>query len=243
MAFELRRRAVHPSHAGYRRLDFSTGSGRARGSRSPLRIDDQDLFAAKPWAAARYRAHDLAQSATRNRRGNIYECLQEGWKHDLRNTWWIVDYNRQSLDGVVREGRCGNGSGHLRRLRVGGGSAEIRRERSAPPFARTGGAGCGPGSTPARSTLLPLAFPGWCGLAQTIDGRIGDRGPVTRVAGSQKRSGACRVDGQSGRPFASVSLAAAAFDAIDHDRRRCSWPIRSKAGARRWPATRTIMRA
>src|SRR5690606_35094326 len=36
--------------------------------------------------------------------GNIYEALQEGWKHDLRNTWWIVDYNRQSLDGVVREG-------------------------------------------------------------------------------------------------------------------------------------------
>ncbi|GAB5377271.1 MAG: transketolase [Acuticoccus sp.] len=36
--------------------------------------------------------------------GNIYECLQEGWKNDLRNTWWIIDYNRQSLDGVVREG-------------------------------------------------------------------------------------------------------------------------------------------
>ena len=25
--------------------------------------------------------------------GNIYECLQEGWKHDLRNVWWIIDYN------------------------------------------------------------------------------------------------------------------------------------------------------
>ena len=36
--------------------------------------------------------------------GNVYECLQEGWKHDLRNCWWIIDYNRQSLDGVVREG-------------------------------------------------------------------------------------------------------------------------------------------
>ncbi len=36
--------------------------------------------------------------------GNIYECLQEGWKHGLRNCWWIIDYNRQSLDGVVREG-------------------------------------------------------------------------------------------------------------------------------------------
>ena len=36
--------------------------------------------------------------------GNVYECLQEGWKHDLRNVWWIIDYNRQSLDGVVHEG-------------------------------------------------------------------------------------------------------------------------------------------
>ena len=36
--------------------------------------------------------------------GNIYECLQEGWKNDLRNVWWIVDYNRQSLDGIVHEG-------------------------------------------------------------------------------------------------------------------------------------------
>ncbi len=36
--------------------------------------------------------------------GNIYEALLEGWKHGLRNSWWIVDYNRQSLDAVVREG-------------------------------------------------------------------------------------------------------------------------------------------
>lgn len=36
--------------------------------------------------------------------GNIYEALIEGWKQGLRNCWWIVDYNRQSLDGVVREG-------------------------------------------------------------------------------------------------------------------------------------------
>ncbi|MGB4909428.1 MAG: transketolase, partial [Tabrizicola sp.] len=36
--------------------------------------------------------------------GNIYEALLEGAKHGLRNCWWIVDYNRQSLDGVVSEG-------------------------------------------------------------------------------------------------------------------------------------------
>jgi len=35
--------------------------------------------------------------------GNIFEALLEGWKHDIRNTWWIIDYNRQSLDGVVHD--------------------------------------------------------------------------------------------------------------------------------------------
>ena len=36
--------------------------------------------------------------------GNIFEALLEGWKHGLRNSWWVIDYNRQSLDAVVREG-------------------------------------------------------------------------------------------------------------------------------------------
>ncbi|MDX3910597.1 MAG: transketolase [Sphingobium sp.] len=35
--------------------------------------------------------------------GNIYECLIEGYKHDLRNCWWIVDYNRQSLDHTTAD--------------------------------------------------------------------------------------------------------------------------------------------
>jgi len=35
--------------------------------------------------------------------GNVFEALFEGWKHDLRNVWWVVDYNRQSLDIVVED--------------------------------------------------------------------------------------------------------------------------------------------
>jgi pyruvate dehydrogenase E1 component len=35
--------------------------------------------------------------------GNIYEALIEACKHDLRNTWWIVDYNRQSLDATTKD--------------------------------------------------------------------------------------------------------------------------------------------
>ena len=35
--------------------------------------------------------------------GNIYECLIEAAKHDIRNCWWIVDYNRQSLDATTSD--------------------------------------------------------------------------------------------------------------------------------------------
>ncbi len=56
-------------------------------------------------------AHGLMDEADRGRfvaligdaeldEGNIYEALIEGHKHDIRNLWWIVDYNRQSLDAT-----------------------------------------------------------------------------------------------------------------------------------------------
>ncbi len=35
--------------------------------------------------------------------GNVHEALLECWKHGLRNCWWIIDYNRQSLDSVVSD--------------------------------------------------------------------------------------------------------------------------------------------
>lgn len=36
--------------------------------------------------------------------GNIHEGLIESWKLDFKNNWFIVDYNRQSLDKVSDEG-------------------------------------------------------------------------------------------------------------------------------------------
>jgi pyruvate dehydrogenase E1 component len=35
--------------------------------------------------------------------GNVHEALLEYWKHGLENCWWIIDYNRQSLDSVVSD--------------------------------------------------------------------------------------------------------------------------------------------
>ena len=46
--------------------------------------------------------------------GNIFEALLEGWKHDVRNLWWVIDYNRQSLDSVVPDRLFGRIEGLFR---------------------------------------------------------------------------------------------------------------------------------
>jgi pyruvate dehydrogenase E1 component len=85
-------------------VDFSTGSVGLGVAFTAFASIIQDYVRAKPWAKRdEGRMIALAGDAELDE-GNIYECLLEGWKHSLRNVWWIIDYNRQSLDGVVREG-------------------------------------------------------------------------------------------------------------------------------------------
>ncbi len=86
-------------------VDFSTGS-------VGLGVA-QTLFASL--AQDYLRSHDLGTDRPEGRmialvgdaemdEGNIFEAILEGWKQGLRNCWWVIDYNRQSLDAVVREG-------------------------------------------------------------------------------------------------------------------------------------------
>ncbi|MBJ7578846.1 transketolase [Devosia sp. MC532] len=87
-------------------VDFSTGSVGLGVAFTAFASLVQDYVRAKSWAKTdrpEGRMIALAGDAELDE-GNIYECLLEGWKHGLRNCWWIIDYNRQSLDGVVREG-------------------------------------------------------------------------------------------------------------------------------------------
>jgi pyruvate dehydrogenase E1 component len=86
-------------------VDFSTGSVGLGVAITAFASIVQDYIAAKSWSKERPQGRMIALVGDAELdEGNIYECLQEGWKHDLRNTWWVIDYNRQSLDGVVREG-------------------------------------------------------------------------------------------------------------------------------------------
>lgn len=85
-------------------VDFSTGSVGLGVAITAFASLVQDYVRARGWGTGpEGRMVALVGDAELDE-GNIYECLQEGWKHGLRNTWWIIDYNRQSLDGVVREG-------------------------------------------------------------------------------------------------------------------------------------------
>ncbi|WP_299692229.1 transketolase [uncultured Tateyamaria sp.] len=86
-------------------VDFSTGSVGLGVAITAFASMVQDYLLAKDWSDLDTpgRMISLMGDAELDE-GNIYECLQEGWKHGLRNTWWIIDYNRQSLDGIVKEG-------------------------------------------------------------------------------------------------------------------------------------------
>ncbi len=86
-------------------VDFSTGSVGLGVGMTAFASLVQDFILSKPWGRdiRKGRMIALAGDAELDE-GNIYETLQEGWKNDLRNCWWIIDYNRQSLDGIVREG-------------------------------------------------------------------------------------------------------------------------------------------
>jgi pyruvate dehydrogenase E1 component len=82
-------------------VDFSTGSVGLGVAVTAFASLVQDYLTEHGWmdAADRGRFVALIGDAELDE-GNIYEALIEGAKHDIRNCWWIVDYNRQSLDAT-----------------------------------------------------------------------------------------------------------------------------------------------
>ena len=86
-------------------VDFSTGSVGLGVAQTLFSSLVQDFVSAHGWMKDRPEGRMVALIGDAEMdEGNIYEALIEGWKHGLRNCWWIVDYNRQSLDAVIREG-------------------------------------------------------------------------------------------------------------------------------------------
>ena len=86
-------------------VDFSTGSVGLGVAQTLFASLVQDYVRAHGWSAGRPEGRMIALVGDAELdEGNIFEALLEGWKQGLRNCWWVIDYNRQSLDAVVREG-------------------------------------------------------------------------------------------------------------------------------------------
>jgi pyruvate dehydrogenase E1 component len=86
-------------------VDFSTGSVGLGVAQTLFGSLVRDYVRAHGWGLGQPEGRMVALVGDAEMdEGNIFEALMEGWKHGLRRTWWIIDYNRQSLDAVIREG-------------------------------------------------------------------------------------------------------------------------------------------
>jgi pyruvate dehydrogenase E1 component len=97
-------------------VDFSTGSvglGVAMTTFSALMQDYVHLHGLGRADIPQGRHIAIAGDAELDE-GNIYEALLEGWKHDVRDVWWIIDYKRQCLDSVVPDRLFGRIEGLFR---------------------------------------------------------------------------------------------------------------------------------
>ncbi len=85
-------------------VDFSTGSVGLGAAMTSFASLVQDYLDSKNLLATPERGRMIALVGDAELdEGNIYEALLEGWKHRVRDLWWVLDYNRQSLDAVVAD--------------------------------------------------------------------------------------------------------------------------------------------
>ncbi|MEL6766296.1 MAG: 1-deoxy-D-xylulose-5-phosphate synthase N-terminal domain-containing protein [Pseudomonadota bacterium] len=162
-------------------VDFSTGSV-GLGAAMPIFASIvQDYIRGHGWGARpEGRMVALIGDAELDE-GNIYEALQEGWKHDLRNCWWIIDYNRQSLDGVVHEGLWQRIEAifeafgwRVLRLKYGAEQEEA--------FAEPGGEALRDWIANCPNDLYAaLTFQGGAAWRKRLENELGDQGPFTAL--------------------------------------------------------------
>ena len=201
-------------------VDFSTGSVGLGVAMTSFASLVQDYIQAKRWGGdiPLGRMVALVGDAELDE-GNIYECLQEGWKNDLRNTWWIIDYNRQSLDGVVREGLFKRVEkifeafgwdvvrikyGHLQRAAFQEPGGDTLREwiDNCP-----------------NQLYSALTFMGGAAWRERLLDSLGDQGDVTQLIDRRNDDELAELMENLGGNC--VQTMADTFDAIDHDRPVC----------------------
>ncbi|EAR51174.1 transketolase, putative [Oceanicola granulosus HTCC2516] len=201
-------------------VDFSTGSVGLGVGITALAALVQDFITAKDWGrdVVPGRMVALVGDAEMDE-GNVYEVLQEGWKNGLRNTWWIIDYNRQSLDGIVREGLFER----IEKIFDAFGWDVVRIKHGAlqrAAFAEPGGArlrawidAC------PNAEYSALTYRGGAVWRARLMEELGDQGDVTALI--ERRSDAELAALMENLGGNCVETMAETFAAIDHDRPTC----------------------
>ena len=152
--------------------------------------------------------------------GNIFEAMLEGWKQGLRNCWWVIDYNRQSLDAVIREGLW---SRYEALFTAFGWDVVIVKNGSLQEAAFKE-----PGGEALRSWIdncpnqlySALTFQGGAAWRKRLMNDLGDQGPLTRLLDNRSDDELARLMGNLGGHDLPALIEA--FDkAATHDRPTC----------------------
>jgi pyruvate dehydrogenase E1 component len=201
-------------------VDFSTGSVGLGVAQTLFSSLVQDYVKAHGWLGGRREGRMIALVGDAEMdEGNIFEALLEGWKQGLRNTWWVVDYNRQSLDAVAREGLWEKFEAMFRNF---GWDVVIVKygKLMQAAFAEPGGEALRRWIDSCPNQLYAaLCFQGGAAFRKRLHDEIGDQGVVTSLI--DRRSDAellALMSNLGGHDMASM---VEAFNAIDHDRPVC----------------------
>ena len=201
-------------------VDFSTGSVGLGVAQTLFSSLVQDYVHAHGWAKDRPDGRMVALIGDAELdEGNIFEALLEGWKQGLRNCWWVIDYNRQSLDAVVREGLWER---YEQLFKNFGWDVVILKYGSLQQaaFREPGGETLRKWIDNCPNQLYSaLVFQGGAAWRKRLLDEIGDQGAVTKLIESRSDDELARLmNNLGGHDLPSIIEA---FDKIDHDRPTC----------------------
>ncbi|HEX4194041.1 MAG TPA: transketolase, partial [Stellaceae bacterium] len=201
-------------------VDFSTGSVGLGVAQTLFSSLVQDYVRAHGWALDRPEGRLIALLGDAELdEGNIFEAILEGWKQGLRNCWWIVDYNRQSLDAVVREGLWERYENLFKNF---GWDVVVLKYGALQQaaFAESGGDILRRWIDTCPNQLYSaLVFQGGAAWRKRLLDEIGDQGAVTRLIERRSDDELARLmNNLGGHDLAAIIEA---FDSIGHDRPVC----------------------
>ena len=182
-------------------VDFSTGSVGLGIAETGFASLVQDYVHAKGWSPdwPKGRMVGIMGDAEIDE-GNVHEALLEYWKHGLENCWWIIDYNRQSLDSVVSDRLFMKMAGAVREPRLEGRAPQVRQAAAARLRRARRPAPQAVDRRLPQHALLGAGVPGRRGLAAAAGGRPRHPSRHARHRAPARRCRARAPDDQPRRP-------------------------------------------